>query len=182
MVLSLVVLGVLVVVLGGISRGCSFSPGGPSVDSAAGPTVDQDVALHRAAGLVDFPVREPQLPAGWRANSSDTVTTAAGATSVQVGWLTAQGRYLRLAQSSAEVVDLVRLEADLAADAQPSAGPTMEVDGQVWTEYPGRQDERSWVTDLAGVRLLITGNGDQDEVRTVAAAVQRAPTLPSISG
>jgi hypothetical protein len=179
--LSLAVLVGLVLVLTGLTRGCSFSPGGISVDPHAVPTVDQSAELRNAAAQVGFPVRDPRLPAGWRANSADvsSVTAAPGAARVvQVGWLSAAGRYLRFAQSSADPAELATFEAGRpVGDAPPPAG-TVLVDGQQWTNYPGARGEPAWLADLGGVRLLITGSGSPDEFRTLAAAAQSAPVLP----
>ncbi|GDY29935.1 DUF4245 domain-containing protein [Gandjariella thermophila] len=179
--LSLAVLAGMVLVLTGLSRGCSFSPGGISVDPHAVPTVDQSAELRSAAARVGFSVRDPRLPAGWRANSadvSDAGATPGGPRVVQVGWLTAAGRYLRFAQSSADSADLARFEAGRPPGENPVSTGTVDVAGRQWTVYPGLRDEPSWLTDLGGVRLLITGSGSPDEFRTLAAAAQSAPVLP----
>jgi len=180
--LSLAVLVGLVLVLTALGRGCSFSPGGISIDPHAVPTVDQAAELRSAASRVGFPVREPRLPEGWRANSADVASTvdAAGAPSaVRVGLLTAEGRYLRFSQSSASAADLARFEAGLPPGAQPPARETVDVAGLRWTTYPGLRTETAWVTDLGGVRLLITGSGTPDEFRVLAAAAAAAPVLPA---
>jgi hypothetical protein len=179
MVLSLLVLFAVVGVVTAVTRGCSFSPGGPTIDPNAVPTVDQAAELRSAARRVDFPIRNPTAPAGWRANSAQVVTTRGGAPDVQVGWLTAGGRYLRLAQSSAAVPDLVASEGSLAKDVSlDPQGGTLEAAGVTWTGYPGQNGERSWVADLSGVRVLITGSGTADEARALATAVHDAPVLP----
>ncbi|KAA2263995.1 DUF4245 domain-containing protein [Solihabitans fulvus] len=179
MVLSLVALIVVLIALGSLGRGCAFSPGGPKVDPKAVPTVDQHAELRDAAGIVGFPVRDPNAPAGWRVNSAQTAATPSGASSVQVGWLTAGGRYLRLAQSSAPLDELVRFEGGLDRNAAVPADGSLQVAGRTWTGYPGQHDERAWATDLDGVRVLITGSGTQDEVRALASAVQDSTVLPS---
>jgi hypothetical protein len=180
--LSLAVLVGLVLVLTALGRGCSFSPGGISVDPHAVPTVDQAAELRSAARRVGFPVREPRLPQGWRANSADVASTgdATGAPSaVRVGLLTAEGRYLRFSQSSATATELVRFEAGLPPGAQPPVRETVEVAGLRWTAYPGMRNEAAWVADLDGVRLLITGSGTPEEFRVLAAAAAAAPVLPA---
>lgn len=47
-----------------------------------------------------------------------------------------------------------------------------------WTKYPGRRDEQSWVADLDGVRVLITGSANADQFRTMAAALPSAKVVP----
>jgi hypothetical protein len=179
--LSLAVLVGLVLLLTGVTRGCSFSPGGISVDPHAVPTVDPSAELRGAAARVDFPVRDPRLPAGWRANSADVSPVAATAGAprvVQVGWLTAAGRYLRLAQSSADPAELGGFAAGRPVGDAPAPSGTVVVDGRQWTTYPALHGEPAWVTDLGAVRLLVTGSGSAEEFRTLAAAAQAAPVLP----
>lgn len=168
MLVSMVVLAVGVLVLVGITKGCSFSPGGPSTDASALPTVDVTAELQAAAGQVKFTLREPRLPAGWRANSDavDDVGPNGAGRAVRVGWLTPADHYLQVSQSDDSALDLVRAAA--GGTVRPTG--TRTVDGTKWTVYPGVRVESSWVTDLGSERLFITGNGTTDEFRTLAAA------------
>jgi hypothetical protein len=68
--------------------------------------------------------------------------------------------------------------AETGRPAQPATGKT-DVAGTTWSHYPGRRDELAWVTTLDGISLLITGTGDGEEFRTLAAAVLAAEPLPS---
>ncbi|GGM69149.1 hypothetical protein GCM10012275_44450 [Longimycelium tulufanense] len=175
-VMSLLFLLLIVFVMVGVTRGCSFSPGGPSVDQGVVPTVDPTAELHRAAKRVPFGVRQPELPAGWRANSAGVDRfgeTTPKAYAVRVGWLSPSGHYLRLSQSNGAEADLVRFE----TGRQESSTSSVEVDGVRWTVYPGQRSERAWVTELDGHRVLVTGSGDEQEFRTLAGAVQGAPVL-----
>ena len=175
--LSMVPLVLIVLVLAGVAGMCSFSPGGPSIDPPAVPTVDVADRLGRAAPTVPFPVRAPELPPGWRANSAGVDRVGAepdASRAVRVGWRTPGGNYLRLSQSSAG-------EAELAAfETGQSAAPTgvVQAAGRTWVRYPGPRAEQAWVTDLGEVRLLVTGSGTEEQFRTLTDATLDAPVLP----
>ncbi|SHG32436.1 Protein of unknown function [Streptoalloteichus hindustanus] len=179
--LSLLFLVLIVAAVVGVTRGCSFSPGGPSVDSnAVRPTVDAPAELRRAAGRVPFAVRVPNVPAGWHGNSS-SVDRVGDATpkpyAVRVGWLTDQGHYVRLSQSDAPGPDLLRFE----TGRDDRASGTVEVDGVRWEIHPAQRDERAWTTTVDGRQFLITGSGTEAEFRALAAATQSAPVVESSS-
>lgn len=170
MTLSMLVLAVIVLALAALSRGCSFSPGGPSDTSVSLPPVDVTGELRAAAGQVGFPLREPTLPSGWRANSASVNAIGPNGRDhdVRVGWLTTSGGYVQLSQSDANPTDLA------AAIAGTGVTPTgrATVGASTWTTYPGVRQELSWVRDLGSVRLLVTGNGTPADLRTLAAAAE----------
>lgn len=173
---ALAVLLLVIVAVLGFGRGCSFSPGRPSVDPNAVPTADASRELAAAASSVDFPIRRPELPPGWRANSASTSAVGQGASViVRVGWLTPGGRFAQLSQSGGKVTDVV--VAETGRDEARAAGE-VDVDGMRWTRYPGRRDEQAWVTQLSGTTVLITGTAGDDELRLLARAVQHANPLP----
>jgi len=170
---SLAVLLVIIGAVAWIGRGCSFSPGGPTV---APPTNTVDVAanLATAASSVDFPVRRPVLPEGWRANSSSTSAVGRGASVVvRVGWLT-PARYVQLSQSGGGIAEVV--VAETGHDEAIATGE-VDVNGTRWTTYPSRRDEQAWATRLGKATVLITGSGTTDEFRTLALATQTANPL-----
>lgn len=159
---------VLVAVVVAASLGIlSFSPLGPQVDPNRAPTVDVSRQLHDQARRVGFPVVDPQLP--WHANSSSVESLPSGARAVRVGWLTGN-HYLRLSQSDAAEQELVSDETQ-----QPPRGRgVVQAAGRQWTVYSGVRSEQAWVTEQDGVRLLITGSGDEQEFRALAEAAIRA--------
>ncbi|MCI2421629.1 DUF4245 domain-containing protein [Saccharopolyspora sp. K220] len=157
----------------GLVGQCSFNPGGPSIEGGPVPTVDVPGELRDAAERVDFPVREPNLPADWRANSANVTTLGSHAQVVRVGWLTGGARYLRLAQSTASEEELVTAE----TRQPPHAEGTVDVAGRQWVSYESVRGERAWVSERDGVRLLITGNADEPEFRTLAEAAIAAPAI-----
>jgi hypothetical protein len=183
MLLSMVVLAVAVLALAGITKGCSFSPGGPSVSSGLQPA-DVTAELQAAAGQVKFPLREPHLPRGWHANSDsvDSLGPKGSDQALRIGWITAGGRYVQLSQSNGSVADLVRSAAGLDNDTSVQATGTQVVDGTKWTVYPGVRSESSWATDLGTVRLFITGNGTTNEFRTMAAAILTGQHVKAAGG
>ncbi|MGB3444212.1 MAG: DUF4245 domain-containing protein [Actinophytocola sp.] len=174
MVVLLLIIGAVLAFYGG----CSFSPGGPTVDPKTAPSADASGELERAARSAAFAVREPRVPAGWRPNSASTTAVGAGATAsvvVRVGYVTSSGAFLQLSQSGGDAGEVVAKETGQAEP--PKANGTVEVDGVTWTTYPGRRDEPAWVADLDGVVVLITGSAQEAEFRQLAAAAQNATPL-----
>lgn len=174
LVVALAVLVVLVLMVGGLTRSCAFAPAGPTIDPTGLPVVDAPAGLRELR--VPFPVRIPAVPPGWRANSvgQDLV---AGNRVVRTGFVTPDGRYLRLLQSDAAEPALLTVEAGPVPVA--ARGP-VDVGGQRWVVYARGSGEPIWVADVAGpapVRLLITGSGIEDDVRTLAGAALAGEVL-----
>ena len=171
---------VLLVIIGAVLAfygGCQFSPGGPTVDPNTAPSADASGELRRAAGSAAFPVREPEVPKEWRANSASTSAVGAGATAsvvVRVGFVTTAG-FVQLSQSGGDAGEVVAKEAGHAEPPTPTG--TVDVDGVTWTVYPGRRDEDAWVAELDDVVLLVTGSASEAEFRQLAKAVQEATPL-----
>lgn len=178
MVVALAVLVGMVLLLGGVTRSCSFAPGGPITDPAGAPVVDAPAALRELR--VPLPLRIPAVPAGWRSNSVGQDRVEGGRV-VRVGYLTSEGRYLRLLQSdAAEPAVLAR---EVGTNPVASRG-TVDVDGQRWTVYSrGGQSEPLWTADVptgdgGSVRMLITGSAPEPDFRTLAAAARTGELLP----
>ena len=179
------------VVLAGLLGMCSFAPTGPG----AGPVPDYDApaALRADAQALKIPIRLPELPEGWRANSgsrdgidggrTDPVTgQAVRAVSSTVGFLTPDGRYLSLTQSNADEDKLI---ASLGADLVPTG--TQNVDGVTWVVYEGgdrdgRPAEPVWTAQVRGpsgpAQIALAGAAGTDQYRTLAAATQFQSPLP----
>jgi hypothetical protein len=181
MIGALVVLALVVLAAGGLTRSCTFAPGGPTIDSSRLPVVDARAELARLAPGVPFPVRIPAVPEGWRANAVDQAVVGESESAVRTGYLTPDGRYLRLQQSTATEEELLRAEA--GAVAVPAHG-VVDVEGQSWVAYLGQRGEQIWITEVAGgpgapVRLLVTGSGSEADFRTLAVAAVRGEVLPT---
>jgi hypothetical protein len=172
---AVAVLVAVVLVVGGLTRGCSFAPGGPTIDPAAGPTVDAPAQLRALRGSTAFALRVPAVPPDWRANAVGTVRVGpSGNRAVRVGYVTPAGRYLRVVQSDAGEAELVTQE----AGGTPVAAGAAEVAGTSWVTYGDDTPEPIRVAQVDGVRLLITGSGDDAEFRTLAAATTGGEVLP----
>jgi hypothetical protein len=170
---ALVILLVIAVVGGGV-RSCSFSPGGPSVDPDSAPRVDAPAQLTEFAKSSVFPLRVPALPEGWRANSTDRGPVAQGGTAVRVGYLAPSGRYLRLVQSDGSEEGL------LATEGGPPAGTgVVEAAGLQWVVYQAAGTEPFRVTTSPdGTRWLVTGSAGEEDFRILAQAVVAGQVLP----
>ena len=173
--IGLTVLAVIVLALLAFFRFVSFAPGAPEVDRSTLPRIDPAVALRSASAGVDFPLRLPALPPEWISQSSDVVPLgapgdAATGRAVRVGWVTAQDRFARLVQSDGDDAALVGVE-----NGEPVAQGTVTAGGRQWVVYPGIREEQIWITDVDGVRLLVTGDAAPPELRQLAEAAVAAP-------
>lgn len=172
---AVLLLAVVVLAVGGLTRGCAFAPTGPTVDPSAGPTVDAGEKLRALGPTTPFPLRVPVTPPGWRSNvvAADRIA-ATGHRAVRVGYLTPEGRYLRVVQSDADEAALLAVE----ASGRPVARGAEPVAGWTWVTYADDTPEPIRVTESDGVRLLITGSGNDAEFRTLAAALAQGAVLP----
>ncbi|BBX95382.1 hypothetical protein MLAC_06760 [Mycobacterium lacus] len=184
---SLVPLVLGCIVLAGMVGMCSFAPGGTPRGTI--PSYDAAAALRADAATLGFPVRLPRLPAGWQPNSgtrggiengrtdSATGQRLNAATSI-VGYISPTGMYLSLTQSNAD-------EDKLVGSIHPAMYPTGTVDvaGTSWVVYEGAAAEPVWTTRLGSpvgpTQIAITGAGSIDQFRTLAAATQAQPPLPT---
>lgn len=188
---SMAPLVVACVVLAGLLGMCSFQPMGPS--AGAPPSYDASVAMHADAETLGFPVRLPQLPEGWAANSGgrngieEGRTDAASGLKVRaavsrLGYLAPSGMYVALIQSDAD-------EEALVSSLDPNLLPqdAVNVDGTRWVVYRGGEGVAPvWTTRLKSsggqAQIAITGDGDESEFRTLAASVQSQRPLPAQRG
>jgi Protein of unknown function (DUF4245) len=189
---SLAPLALGCILLAGLVGMCSFQPGGTNRGTI--PSYDAAAALRADAQTLGFPIRLPQLPAGWQPNSGgrggiqngrtdpSTGQRLNAATSI-VGYISPTGMYLSLTQSNAD-------EDKLVGSIHPSAYPTGTVDvvGTNWVVYQGAGQsgadaEPVWTTRLTSkagaAQIAITGAGSTDQFRTLATATQSQPPLPT---
>jgi hypothetical protein len=173
MIYTIIPLVLIVLALAGLSKACSFSPGGPS--AGAPPSVDVTAALSAGARTANFPLRLPALPAGWVSNSGNrhTVAGAQGGVVEDTGWISPKGSYLRLAQSSAGEDALMSDE----VGSMRKASGTTSAGGRDWVVYSQQDAEAVWVANLGDVRILITGGGGAEEFQTLATATVQAVPL-----
>ncbi|WP_396921534.1 DUF4245 domain-containing protein [Mycolicibacterium sp.] len=179
---SMAPLVVACIVLAGLLGMCSFQAGGPGV----GPTPEYDAkaGLQADADALKIPIRLPQLPDGWQANSGGRGGIDGGATladgtrgravTSRIGYLAPDGMYLSLTQSNADETALV---ASMKPDSYPAG--TQDVDGVTWVVYESSDPEPVWTTRLSGpAQVAITGAGGTEEYRTLAKATQTQSPLP----
>jgi hypothetical protein len=175
MIGAMAVLLVIVAVAGGM-KSCSFSPGGPSVDVSSAPTVDAPARLAEFARASTFPLRVPAVPESWKSNSTDRGPVVGGGTAVRVGYLTPQGRYLRLVQSDGTEENLVATE-----NGGPLGGTgVIQAAGLQWVTYqaPGGEPFRV-TTSPEGGRWLVTGSGSDADFTALAQATVNGRLLPA---
>lgn len=188
---SLLPLVIGCILLAGMVGMCSIAPGGTNRGKI--PSYDAAAALRADAATLGFPIRLPQLPAGWQANSGGRGGIDAGRTDASagqrlhaatstVGYISPTGMYLSLTQSNADEDKLV---GSIHSGMYPSG--TVDVDGTRWVIYQGADQngavEPVWTTRLASpagpTQVAVTGAGTPDQFRTLAVATQSAQPLPS---
>ncbi|HEY2195754.1 MAG TPA: DUF4245 domain-containing protein [Actinomycetospora sp.] len=172
LVIGTIVLAVIVLALTGLTRACSFSPTSPSVDRGAVQRIDVAQVSRDAARTVPFAVRAPAMPADWIAQSSD-VRPVGGGRAFRLGWVTPENAYLRLVQSNAPEDALVASEQSGA----PALGP-VSAGGLTWTSYPGVRGEAVWVTEVGGVRWLVTGDATPARFTQLVTTALGSPVVP----
>ena len=173
---SLAPLVLACIVLAGLVGMCSFQASGPP--SGPPPAYDAAGALRADAAQLGFPVRLPQLPDGWHANSGRRGAIGDTRTST-VGYLAPTGMYVSLTQSNADEPKLI---ASFGNDLYPTGA--QNINGVTWVVYQGGEGTRPvWTTHLGGptgpAQIAITGAAGPDEFRTLAAATQSQAPLPS---
>jgi hypothetical protein len=149
--LGTIVLAVIVLALTGLTRACSVSSPG-TVDRGSVQRIDVADATRSAAATLPFPVRGPAMPADWIPQSTD-IRDVPGGEAFRLGWLTPDNTFVRLVQSNGTVEGLVSSE-----QGEPQAGAPVSVDGLTWATYRGLRNEAIWVSDVGGVRWLVTGD------------------------
>ncbi|MFE1592718.1 DUF4245 domain-containing protein [Nocardia sp. NPDC058705] len=169
---SLIPLVLAAVVLAGAASQCSVATNGPTQGQI--PHFDATAALKSDAKTLSFPIRQPALPQGWVSNSGsrDTIAAAGGGDVSTVGYITPQGTYMRYTQSNASEEALSR---HVLKSRYPTG--TTDVAGQKWVVYAEPTEETGWIADLGGVRILITGAGNEAAFTTLATAIINAQPL-----
>lgn len=168
---SLAVLMAICAAFAGIAGMCSFNPSGPQQGPI--PDFDAHASLHQDARSLDFPVRSPEVPEGWTANSG-RVQDFAGTSSSHVGWVTDENSYVELVQSAAPV-DAFR---SLSEGPRPDA-TVVPIQGREWSVFAGDDVRPVWVLDLDDARVAVTGSASSSDFEQLAAAVQGTDPLPT---
>ena len=170
--IATIVLAVIVLALTGLTRACSFSPTAPTVDRGSVQRIDVAQAGRDALGAEPFAVRAPAMPPDWIAQSTD-VRPVGGGRAFRLGWVTPESAFVRLVQSDAPEDALVTSE----QGAPPALGP-VAAGGHTWTTYRGVRGEAVWVTDVDGVRWLLTGDASPARFTQLAETTAGSPVVP----
>lgn len=173
LLLTLVPLVLGVLAIAGLAGQCAFNPGAADPRGGAVRTVDAGQQLPVLARSASFPVRVPQPAPSWRSNSAGLDRLGRDVV-VRVGWITPEGGYLRLSQSSAARHELL----SAGTGARPEPAGTVRVRDRDWAVHATADGARVWLADLGEVRLLITGSAGEPEYRALAAATLDGPVAP----
>ena len=137
------------------------------------PEFDSHHALSEDARTLDFPVREPELPADWQSNSGRLERLGNHDASV-VGWVTPSNTYVELIQTSADAQTLQQRGEHPRPEQRP-----MPLGGEEWTIYSGEDARDMWVLDEGDVRIAVSGQAGQSDFETMAEAAAHAEPLPA---
>lgn len=146
---SIIIVMVLAVAFTGM---CTF--GRDTAENAHVNEVDAAAFLDLEARSVDFPVRLPDVPADWVANSARRGWVG-NAPAPIVGWVIGKDGYVQLTQTGAPLAEAV----DSADDKPRELSSTYQVGDTTVKLYTSTEaDTRDLrVVDMGEVRFLITG-------------------------
>lgn len=172
MFFNVAVVVVLMLIGVGATGLCTYNPGRPE----QGPVqeVDARTFLELEARAVDFPVRYPQMPDGWVANSARRSMVDQQPAPV-VGWVTPDGGFLQLTQTGAELETAIE-----AQDSQRRPHESAEeIEGVTVRVLRGDDSDVRpiWAVDAGDARWILTGAGTDDEFRAVVAAALAADPI-----
>ncbi|MPQ98605.1 DUF4245 family protein [Modestobacter sp. I12A-02628] len=136
--------------------------------------VETATTVQFAARTADYELEAPAgLPDTWRATSARTDAGQASPgdpVTLELGYYTPEGEYAGFVTSDdARDPALTRV-----TDGDTEQG-SEEIGGQTWTRVETSRGETAFVRDDDGATLVVTGSADEDELRTLAAAVQPQP-------
>ncbi|MET3806702.1 hypothetical protein ABIB25_003722 [Nakamurella sp. UYEF19] len=170
MTISMGVIVVGVLILGILNGGFSFSPGKASGGIAA--TADVQGRFGTAGRTAGFAVIVPKgVPAAWKGSSfsiTDPPGTKEAPPTVRAGWLTPDGSYITLIESSGPVAAVLGAEIGQTSGA---VSGTVTAGGASWTVSPGVRQETAWTRTAGAVTLLITGNATVADFTTLAGTI-----------
>ncbi|MBV7293189.1 DUF4245 domain-containing protein [Corynebacterium sp. TAE3-ERU16] len=160
MVMSLLVIVVIMALVVTFTGMCSLRK--DPVENGPVREVDAQSFLDLQARAVTFPVRLPESPGGWVANSARRHPVN-NTPAPLIGWVTADRGYLQLLQTDQPAEDAVE-----QIDVHPrEVNGTREVDGReftVWTPFEDTADT-VWTATLSDVTLVFAGTADEGEFR-----------------
>lgn len=185
LLISLGVLGLVMAFSVGFTGLCSYNPG-PAETTGQVNEVDIDSILGTEARSLSIPVRNPDVPDNWQANSGRR-TTVDGEPSSIAGWVVDEKYYISLTQTGADLEDAVadvdddyREETDSYRSS--ASGKTAEMVGDAgdsgdngntvtWRIFSGDDARTIWAADLGESTVLLSGTATGDIYETLADKV-----------
>jgi hypothetical protein len=135
-------------------------------------TVETTSGTQLAAARAGYQLLVPQgLPDDWRATSVNTdagnATEAGDPVTLAIGYVTPSEEYAGFV-----IGDEPRAE-DLARVLDGRSGDTpVQIDGRQWTRTTTARGETAYLLEDGAATVAVTGSATDDELRTLAAAVQ----------
>ncbi|MGP9724584.1 DUF4245 domain-containing protein [Corynebacterium sp. AOP40-9SA-29] len=185
LLISLGVLGVVMAFSVGFTGLCSYNPG-PAETTGPVNEVDIDAILGSEARSLNFPVRNPDVPDDWQANSGRRTTIDREPSSI-AGWVIDERYYIGLTQTSVELEDAVadvddeyREETDSRESS--ASGVTAETAGDTvtWRIFTGDDARTVWAADLGDSTVMLSGTATGEIYETLADKV--VTTDPIVTG
>ena len=134
-------------------------------------TVDPSSTVQLASARADYPVLVPTgLADDYLVTSARTDAGNAGEgdpVTLEIGYLTPAEEYAGFVVSDDPRADPLATVLDGAQEQG-----TVEIDGETWTRSLTEKDETALSRETEGVTVVVTGSADDEELRTVAAAVE----------
>lgn len=134
-------------------------------------TVDPSSTVQLAAARASYPVMAPaDLPDDYRVTSARTDAGKAeegDRVTLEIGYLTPAGDFAGFVVSDDPGAGAV---VDVVADAEEQG--EVEIDGQTWRRLTTGRGETAFVREDDGVTVAVSGSASDDELRTVAEAVE----------
>ena len=134
-------------------------------------TVDPSSTVQLAAVRADYPLLVPTgLDGDYRVTSARTDAGNAGAgdpVTLEIGFLTPAEEYAGFVVSDDPRGEPVATVLDGAQEQD-----TVEIGGHTWTRSITEKDETALFRETDGVTVVVTGSAKDEELETVAAAVQ----------
>ena len=150
---------------------CTF--GRDTAENAQVHKVDAAAFLNLEARSLDFPVRLPEVPADWVANSARRGWVG-NAPAPIIGWVIGKDGYVQLTQTGASLTDAI----ETVDDKVREHAQTYEVEGTTVELYTSSDNDIRdlRVVDLGEVRLLITGAARADQFdQFIATLIKTKP-------
>lgn len=168
----LVLIAIMIFVVGGTGL-CQYHPGDPEPQTSV--EINADQALKTQAQALNFPVRNPQLPQDWVANSARRVTYDEKY-GVTVGWVI-KDQWISITQTAAEPKAIIANFDQYKRELTDKR----TIDGQQWDVYTGevgQEDARPlWIHNNGESRWIVSGLGTEDHFTTAARAMQQAKPI-----